>query len=223
MTTTISTSRPCGTEDNQELIYQSHESSKSELHEQWYSDWLFAGHSSQIPANGDYMTVQAGHYPVILVRNNDGQIVALNNSCRHRGSRVCQQDKGNAPNLVCPYHQWTYDLNGELVFARNMMDEVNLDDYPLKKFAIAEHEGFIFVHLTEEDASFDGAEETFKQALAGLPLADIDQWASAAEYRQLAEGHWDEAESFTNEAAECLFTGKNISIWQAPDHIADYP
>ncbi len=220
MTTTTSTSRPCGTDASQELIYQSHESSKSELHEQWYKDWLFAGHSSQIPANGDYMTVQAGHYPVILVRNNDGEIVALNNSCRHRGSRVCQQDKGNAPNLVCPYHQWTYDLNGALVFARNMMDEVNLDEYPLKKFAVAEHEGFIFVHLTEEAASFDGAEADFKQALTGLPLADIDQWASAAEYRQLAEGHWDEAEGFANDAAECLFSGKNVSIWQAPDHIA---
>ncbi|WP_261841163.1 Rieske 2Fe-2S domain-containing protein [Aliamphritea ceti] len=224
MTTTNTTSRPCGTnsgtDDTQELIYQSHESSKSELHDQWYSDWIFASHSSQIPANGDYITVQAGHYPVILVRNNDAEIVALNNSCRHRGSRVCQQDKGNAPNLVCPYHQWTYDLNGQLVFARNMMDEINIDEFPLKKFAVAEHDGFVFVHLTDEDAVFAGVDDSFKKTLSDLSLSDIDQWSSAADYRQQVDAHWDEAESFVNDAAECLYSGKSISIWQAPDHIA---
>lgn len=212
MSTTMTNGFPGG-DDNQHLIHLSHQSSKPDLQEHWYRHWLYAGHMSQIPENGDYITLQIGHYPIILLRNNDGQMVALNNSCRHRGSRVCQQDKGNTPNLVCPYHQWTYDLNGQLVFARNMMDEVNMDDLPLKSFAIVERDGFIFIHLTKEQAEAPLDFDT-------LPLINTAQWGSAAEYRQLVENHWEDAEIFTNPAAERLFLNHNLSVWKAEDHMA---
>jgi len=66
------------------------------------------------------------------VRGDDGQIRALHNSCRHRGSRVCLEHKGAAAKLVCPYHQWTYDLDGSLLFARQMGDDFDTSAFGLK-------------------------------------------------------------------------------------------
>ncbi|RUZ69618.1 aromatic ring-hydroxylating dioxygenase subunit alpha, partial [Mesorhizobium sp. M7A.F.Ca.US.003.02.2.1] len=73
----------------------------------WYRDWLFIGHDCELPKPGSYITVQVGDYPVVLVRDQHGKINAFHNSCRHRGSRVCNTEKGTAAKLVCPYHQWT--------------------------------------------------------------------------------------------------------------------
>ena len=60
----------------------------------WYRDWLFVGHDCELPKPGSFFTVQVGRYPVVLVRDRDGQIRAFHNSCRHRGSRVCAAQKG---------------------------------------------------------------------------------------------------------------------------------
>ena len=80
----------------------------------FYRDWMFAGHDCEIPAPGDYFTMQIGDYPIIVLRGRDGAIRAHHNSCRHRGSRICPAAKGAVKRLVCPYHQWTYDLDGSL-------------------------------------------------------------------------------------------------------------
>src|SRR5690606_9358705 len=99
-------------------FYTSEDYFKLDMEMIWYRDWLFVAHDCEIPKGGNYTTVQVGAYSVIIVRGRDGQIRALHNSCRHRGSRVCTQHKGTSARLVCPYHQWTYDLDGSLLFAR---------------------------------------------------------------------------------------------------------
>ncbi len=104
----------------------------------WYRDWLFIGHDCEIPRAGNYFTVQIGDYPVVIVRGKDQAIRAFHNTCRHRGHRVCTQDKGASAKLVCPYHQWTYDLDGSLVFARQMGEN----------FAYAKEFGLKTVHAT---------------------------------------------------------------------------
>ena len=86
----------------------------------WYREWLFVGHNCEIAKPGGFFTAQVGDYPVVVVRGRDGEIRAFHNSCRHRGSRVCNTERGTSARLVCPYHQWTYDLDGKLVFARQM-------------------------------------------------------------------------------------------------------
>jgi Rieske 2Fe-2S family protein len=86
----------------------------------WYKDWLFAGHDCELARPGAYLTMQVGEYPVIVVRGADGRIRAFHNSCRHRGSRLCAADHGTVAKLVCPYHQWTYELDGRLLYARDM-------------------------------------------------------------------------------------------------------
>src|SRR5262249_20122108 len=89
----------------------------------YYRDWLFIGHDCEVAKAGNYFTVQVGDYPVVIVRGRDGVIRAFHNSCRHRGSRVCTSDRGSSAKLVCPYHQWTYELDGKLLFARQMADD----------------------------------------------------------------------------------------------------
>lgn len=136
--------------DNQALLqqlYQRTDTYQQQLKDTWYGNWVYVCQTTEVPHAGDFVTVSIGDYPVVIVRNNSGKINALNNSCRHRGSRVCQKDKGNGPNLVCPYHQWTYDLDGKLTYARNMMDEINVQALPLKSFTLSIVNDSIYVNV----------------------------------------------------------------------------
>jgi len=120
----------------------------------WYRDWLFVGHDCEIAKPGGFFTVQVGAYPVVVVRGRDGLIRAFHNSCRHRGSRVCTSAKGTSAKLVCPYHQWTYDLDGSLVFARQMAEGFRTEDFGLKAVACESVAGYIFICLAEEPTDF---------------------------------------------------------------------
>ena len=90
----------------------------------WSASFLCACSLPGIPANiphpGDYFTFEVGSDSLILLRKDDGQIEALFNTCRHRGSRLCTQSSGHVGKIVCPYHQWAYDGDGRLIGARDM-------------------------------------------------------------------------------------------------------
>jgi phenylpropionate dioxygenase-like ring-hydroxylating dioxygenase large terminal subunit len=77
--------------------------------------WLFLGHESQLRNPGDYLTARMGEDEVVVARNSEGKIRAFLNSCRHRGAKVCRADLGNSRAFRCPYHGWTYDLDGKLI------------------------------------------------------------------------------------------------------------
>jgi len=70
---------------------------------------LFACNGWEISRPADYITFDVGRDPVVVLRDREGQVRAFHNSCRHRGSRICQEEKGRALRLTCPYHQWVYD------------------------------------------------------------------------------------------------------------------
>jgi phenylpropionate dioxygenase-like ring-hydroxylating dioxygenase large terminal subunit len=76
--------------------------------------WLFVGHASEVPEPGDYVTRRLGVDPVIVVRDENGEIQVLLNSCRHRGVPLCRSDQGNASHFRCSYHGWTYANTGDL-------------------------------------------------------------------------------------------------------------
>jgi len=113
----------------------------------WYKDWIFAVAAAELPKTGNYVTVQIGAYSVIVVRGADGVARAFHNSCRHRGSRICSAEKGNAAKLVCPYHQWTYELDGRLLWAREMGPDFNPADHGLGAVHCREVQGMIFICL----------------------------------------------------------------------------
>ncbi|OJU07185.1 MAG: Rieske (2Fe-2S) protein [Rhizobium sp. 63-7] len=120
----------------------------------WYKDWLFIGHDCELPEAGNYLTVQVGAYPVVIVRDNEGAVKAFHNSCRHRGSRVCLEHRGKAAKLVCPYHQWTYALDGSLLYARQMGENFDTAGFGLQPVACETAGGYIFISLAEKPLDF---------------------------------------------------------------------
>jgi Rieske 2Fe-2S family protein len=120
----------------------------------WYRDWLFVGHDCELDKPGSFLTVQIGDYPAVLVRDLKGQIRAFHNTCRHRGSRICTTDKGAAVRLVCPYHQWSYDLDGRLLFARQVAEGFDKSAYGLKTVACESVAGYVFVSLADTPPDF---------------------------------------------------------------------
>src|SRR5580692_5479580 len=100
--------------------------------------WFCAGHVSSIPRAGDYLVVDLGPESVIVVRTADGAVRALLNVCRHRGSRLVAGRSGKAQSgrLTCPYHAWSYDLDGNLIAARQMPESFRRADMALKPLAV---------------------------------------------------------------------------------------
>ena len=85
-----------------------------EMERIFHRGWVFVGHASEIPRPGDYVTRRIGAQPVIMVRGRDGQVSVFVNRCRHRGTMLCPAERGHARTFACPYHGWTYDLDGAL-------------------------------------------------------------------------------------------------------------
>ena len=103
--------------------------------------------TAQIPKPGDYFVYQLQNDAVIIIRGNKGEVYAHYNTCAHRGSAICLQEKGNAAKLVCPYHQWVFDKDGTLLNARLMPDDFCKEEYHLRSVHVQLVEGLIFICL----------------------------------------------------------------------------
>ncbi len=115
----------------------------------FYNDWIFVGPECEIPNAGDYVTLTIHNAPIIVLRDHEGELRAFHNSCRHRGSRLCDKARGHTGRLVCPYHQWTYELTGELISTRYMGDTFDQSKFPLKPVHVTSIEGLLYICLAE--------------------------------------------------------------------------
>jgi Rieske 2Fe-2S family protein len=150
-------------------------------------EWLFAAHTAELPRTGSYLTLQIGAYPVLLTRAADGVVRAFINSCRHRGSRLCPESRGTTPKLVCPYHQWTYELDGRLFAARQMSAGFDRTQFGLKPVHCESVAGCIFVCLSAEAPDFGPTRRQLEPYLAPHRLADA---RVAFESTIIEEGNW---------------------------------
>ena len=129
-------------------------------------EWFCAGREEEMPAPGDYRVLDIAGESILLVRNRELQLRAFYNVCRHRGARLCRTDDPPTPGLavaggviagrsiICPYHQWSYDLNGRLIAAPHLgnlpgFDKTSINLYPV---GVECWGGFIFLHLTPSAA-----------------------------------------------------------------------
>jgi Rieske 2Fe-2S family protein len=127
--------------------------------------WLLVGHQSQIPKPGDYFLATIAGESLIVTRDQKSQVRGFYNVCRHRGTRLKEDASGHASAIQCPYHAWTYGLDGRLIGAPHM-DEVpgfNKSDYSLHPVNLGLWNGFIFVNLTEAGTRLR-SEATARQA-----------------------------------------------------------
>lgn len=111
---------------------------KADLKHIFHKEWIFVGHDIEIPEIGQWLSLQVGEFPVVIVRGKDGKVHAYHNVCRHRGSKVVggegegRTGKLKGSNLSCPYHKWQYDTDdGKLLYAREMSDDFDGDTHGL--------------------------------------------------------------------------------------------
>jgi phenylpropionate dioxygenase-like ring-hydroxylating dioxygenase large terminal subunit len=116
------------------------------------SQWLVAGHVSEIPNHGDYFVLDALGASVIIVRAADGAIHALHNVCRHRGAKLCEQPSGRASLFRCRYHGWSYRLDGQIAAWRHMPEHVDKSEHALRRCGVTTFEGLILISLMPESA-----------------------------------------------------------------------
>ena len=151
---------------------------RRELQAIWQRDWLCVGRVEDWPEPGDFRRLQIGDQQILITRDGDGVLHAFHNTCRHRGSLLCAEDAGRFRNgrIICPYHAWTYGLNGELQRAPRSteQDGLRLADFPLYRVQVGTWGGFVFVNLAEVPdqplESFLGAEAA---NVAAWPLAEL--------------------------------------------------
>ena len=111
--------------------------------------WIVVGRSDQLNHPGDYITLELDGHPLVILRNQQGVLRAFANSCRHRGS-VLVEGAGNLRRLRCPFHSWSYDLDGQLTFCPRMERAAGFDksQYGLHGYPVEEYLGFVFIALS---------------------------------------------------------------------------
>ena len=122
----------------------------------FYQTWQFAGHISQIPNPGDYLTFAICDQSLFLVRNEGGGVSAFHNVCMHRAHQLVT-GTGNLKAIVCPYHAWTYSLNGKLRRAPNQDKVAGFDasTIALEEVQTENFLGFVFVNLNPQSPGMD--------------------------------------------------------------------
>ncbi len=155
----------------QQGFYRSAEIFEKEMQRIFLKSWLYVGHHSQVPEIGDFFVFHIAGESIIIVRSADDQINALINVCRHRGSRVCLEEQGNAARFVCPYHAWTYDLEGNLKGAPQVMDTIDISKYPLRCVKLENFHGMLFINF-DENAVFEPIAADLHTPLAPYDIAN---------------------------------------------------
>lgn len=159
--------------------------------------WLFVGHVSQIKRPGDYFTFAAGSESIIIIRGENGRIHGHFNVCRHRGSRICLESSGHVRTLVCPYHQWVYQLDGSLKTARLFEDDFDKSKFNLHVVHVRVLEGLIFICMADTPPPFDDIQADFGPRLRQQGLANAK---TAWSEHYTVNANW---KLFTDNFVEC--------------------
>ncbi|MEP6546652.1 MAG: aromatic ring-hydroxylating dioxygenase subunit alpha [Gammaproteobacteria bacterium] len=152
-----------------------------ELQRIWYRNWVYVGRSGDVARHRAFRTFDLGDQKILLVRDDQGTLQGFHNTCRHRGAALCRESEGllRAGTIICPYHAWVYNLQGDLLrtSSRHHASGFDVADYPLYKVSVREWNGFIFVALTDSPPPFE--------KIFDLPLNRLDAWP----LEELVVGH----------------------------------
>ena len=184
-------------------VYTDEDLHRKELERFFYRrHWCYVGLEAEIPNPGDFKRTVVGERSVILVRSADGQVQVVENVCAHRGMQFCRERHGNRKEFICPYHQWSYTLKGDLQgvpFRRGVRSEgkvqggmpadFNTADNGLTKLKVATRGGVVF-------ASFDHDVEPLEDFIGPAVLHYFDRLFDGRELsilgynRQRIPGNW---------------------------------
>ncbi len=155
-------------------LYFDVEHFEKELDVFWFRKWLYVCRSETLEKSGDYQVFEIGGQSIVIVRGKGDKLSAFHNTCRHRGSILTTESKGCFKGCItCPYHAWTYDLDGQLIGTPHKLqcDDFNKEDYSLFHVGIEQWEGCVFVNLNPEQAP------ALREVLEGSSLLpELNNW-----------------------------------------------
>ena len=151
--------------------------------------WICVGRADQFAAIGDYLALDIAGEPVVVVKGEDGELAALSNVCRHRLYPLVGEGSGCVPRFTCPYHLWTYGLDGALKGAPTMADTPGFDRAAcaLPRFRVETWLGFVFVNLDPAAAPLGPRLAGVEAAFANHAITDA---VTVASYRKTWHGNW---------------------------------
>jgi len=171
-----------------------------EINKIYMDSWLFIGHDSEIPNKGDYFVYNLLSESVIVIRGKDHQIHGYMNVCRHRGSRICLENKGNMKRFTCPYHAWTYNLDGSLMTAKELGNKVKKEELGLHKCQVAVVEGLILLNFSDQPLSLDDLKNELTEPMKMFGFKDLK---IAAHKNYPIDANWKLAVENYNECYHC--------------------
>ncbi|HTH99311.1 MAG TPA: aromatic ring-hydroxylating dioxygenase subunit alpha [Acidisoma sp.] len=172
--------------------------------------WIYVAVEPEIPEPGDYVTVTLGKNAVVILRDDDMGLRAFHNVCRHRGAKLVQAESGAVGNLVCPYHQWTYDLEGKLIYAEHMGAEFDKSCFGLKPVHVRSIEGLIFICLAKEPPA--DIDEMARVMTPYLAPHDIRNTKVAASVDLIERGNWKLTLENNRECYHCAGNHPELTI-----------
>ncbi|MCM8735856.1 aromatic ring-hydroxylating dioxygenase subunit alpha [Azospirillum sp. A1-3] len=191
-------------------FYTSEEIFKLDMEIIFGRHWLHVGVEPDVAEPGDVMVVDIGKTSVIVMRDDDMELRAFHNVCRHRGARIILQEKTSVGNLVCSYHQWTYDQDGELLFAEHMGSDFDRKCRNLKKVHIRSVGGLIFICLAEE-----APDDIDRMAAAIEPYIlphDLKNCKIAKTVDLIEKGNWKLTMENNRECYHCVSNHPELTI-----------
>lgn len=157
--------------------YHSQEIYTEEVEKIFYKFWLYACRAEEIPSAGDYKLIQVADESLILVRGKGDEIRALFNVCSHRGTQLAAEPKGSfkSKTIQCPYHAWTYGLDGKLLGAPLMQEGHGFkkDECALHQAHVHVWEGFVFINLHKHPVAFEVQMEALIGKFAAWKMAEL--------------------------------------------------
>ena len=177
--------------------YTSESTFDSDLSKLGASQWLLVDHESRIPQQGDYFLFEFGVESIIVIRNRSGVVNAFYNVCRHRGSRICLEGEGKKHMLTCPYHAWSYDLDGRLRGAHLMPADFDKSSVRLASAHVQVYEGLIFLNFSNDaPPDFEDFIAPFKPLLRGHGLSSAKiaarrMYPTAANWKLVVENFFE--------------------------------
>jgi glycine betaine catabolism A len=172
-------------------------------------EWLCVGREEEVPAPGDFRLLDVVGESILLVRNRQGALRAFYNVCRHRGARLCRDGEAPTPgmavqggviagrSIICPYHQWSYDLDGRLLAAPHLVDVPGFDKSAISLYPVGVEcwGGFVFLNLTPGEARpFTAQLGDIPGRIQRYPLSDLRigrtiRYQVAANWKAICENY----------------------------------
>ena len=185
--------------------------------------WVCVGRSEELPSAGDQRAVSVGPDSVLLVRDQDGVLRGFANACRHRGHELlpCEAPAARNRTIVCPYHAWTYGLDGHLIAAPNFRDVKSFDasEFPLKSVPTQEWHGYVFINASGDAGPLSDQLGALEEIIAPYQIASL---VTLARHDYVVASNWKVLSENYNECYHCPTIHPELCAVSPPDSGGDY-